>query len=172
MRSATFWAVAMFLLLGLGFYSTGRSRSYRTEVFLDVTSGRFREDVYICWVLVRQDLSSSWVTVALVPSATEDWRFVSGRAFGREFPEDSRFASVQETLSRATVVFDTFEITGAERKRIATDLVRIWQQDGTHVRADMYLSSVLASYIERYDKAPNQLDLEGPSSNQVDGATP
>jgi hypothetical protein len=164
MRRGVIWTVGATILLAVAFCSTGRSRLYRNEVFIDVMSGRFREDVYVCWLPIRQKVSASWVAEALGPRGKEDWRFVSATAFGREFPDDSKFSSARATLSRADAVFTTFGVAQTDRERIAAEIVQIWQQDGMHSRADRHLRSVLSGYIEHYDIV--QRDAESDAKNR------
>jgi hypothetical protein len=135
---------------------------------IDITSGRIRYTRYLLWIPVQRSVSDSALTNVVAPAmntdSRADWQPVVTLSPGLHHSPHYRFHGAIHQIQELEFSWVFGKMTPAARKESARQVLRLWQQDLSYMRATNYIQAVWerAQDAEKKGKVIDAGDLPVP----------
>lgn len=113
---------------------------------IDITNGRIRQTRYLLWIPVQRSVRDSALTRAVSPTtitdSTADWQPVATLSPGLHHSPHYRFHGAIHQIRELELCWECGKMTSAARKESARQVLRLWQQNLSSMRATDYIQAV------------------------------
>jgi hypothetical protein len=113
---------------------------------VDIRSGRIRQTRYLLWVPVQRTVRDSALTRAVPPAETTglrpEWHAVVTLSPGLHHSPHYVFHGAIHQIRELELCWEFGKMTPAARAKTARNLLRLWQQNHSHMRATDYLQAL------------------------------
>ncbi len=150
----------------LGFFPWSGVNCWQSDI--DITSGRIRYTRYLLWIPAQRSVSDSALTRAVSPATTTDsradWHPVVTFSPGLHHSLHYRFHGAIHQIQELEFSWVSGKMTPAARKESARQVLRLWQQELSYMRATNYIQAVweLAQDAEKKGNVIDAVDLPVP----------